>query len=153
MALEYKSLLVAIDGSHEAEWAFKKSVEIALRNRAALHIVHVVDARPFTGVEVYDTSLEEQAYKEGKELLAKYQQEAERADVAEVKSILSVGSPKYKISGEIANDVKADLIVCGASGLNAVQRFFLGSVAEHLVRQSTCDVLVVRTKEQAAVNE
>ena len=37
--------------------------------------------------------------------------------------------------------------MCGASGLNAVERFMIGSVSEAIVRHAPCDVLVVRTEE------
>ena len=33
------------------------------------------------------------------------------------------------------------------SGLNAVERFIVGSVSEAIVRHAPCDVLVVRTEE------
>ena len=33
----------------------------------------------------------------------------------------------------------------GATGLNAVERLFIGSVSEYVIRNATCDVLVVRT--------
>ncbi|RKJ47427.1 universal stress protein, partial [Butyricicoccus sp. 1XD8-22] len=48
---------------------------------------------------------------------------------------------------ELSNVVEADLIVCGATGLNAVERFLIGSVSEAIVRSAKCDVLVVRTPE------
>ena len=35
----------------------------------------------------------------------------------------------------------------GTSGLNAVERFIVGSVSEAIVRHAPCDVLVVRTEE------
>ena len=37
--------------------------------------------------------------------------------------------------------------MCGTSGLNAVERFIVGSVSEAIVRHAPCDVLVVRTEE------
>jgi nucleotide-binding universal stress UspA family protein len=43
-----------------------------------------------------------------------------------------------------AEEQKADLIVVGASGANAVQRFLLGSVAEKVLRYAPCSVLVVK---------
>jgi len=49
-----------------------------------------------------------------------------------------------KIAKDVANKFEADLIICGATGLNAVERFLIGSVSENIVRQSSCDVLVVR---------
>ena len=45
------------------------------------------------------------------------------------------------IPKKLAADVDADLIMCGTSGLNAVERFIVGSVSEAIVRHSPCDVL------------
>ena len=36
--------------------------------------------------------------------------------------------------------------MCGSTGLNAVERFIIGSVSEAIVRHAECDVLVVRTE-------
>ena len=38
-----------------------------------------------------------------------------------------------------------DLIMLGATGLNAVERLFIGSVSEYVIRNANCDVLIVRT--------
>ncbi|MFL6558690.1 MAG: universal stress protein, partial [Bacillus sp. (in: firmicutes)] len=42
-----------------------------------------------------------------------------------------------------------DLILCGATGLNVVERFFIGSVSEHITRYASCDVLIVRTEKDS----
>jgi len=39
--------------------------------------------------------------------------------------------------------VEADLIICGGTGHNAVERFLIVSVSEAIVRSAKCDVLVV----------
>ena len=57
------------------------------------------------------------------------------------------GSPKAIIPKKLANELGVDLIMCGTSGLNAVERFIVGSVSEAIVRHAPCDVLVVRTEE------
>ena len=36
--LTYKNILIAVDGSHEAEWAFNKALDVAKRNDAQLTI-------------------------------------------------------------------------------------------------------------------
>ena len=59
---------------------------------------------------------------------------------------LEFGSPKAIIPKKLAHDVGADLIMSGTSGLNAVERFIVGSVSEAIVRHAP-DVLVVRTEE------
>lgn len=48
MANHYKSILVAVDGSKEAEYAFRKSIDVAKRNNdSILNIVNVIDTRSF----------------------------------------------------------------------------------------------------------
>ncbi len=45
--ITYKNILIAVDGSHEAEWAFNRAVGVAKRNDAKLTIVNVIDSRRF----------------------------------------------------------------------------------------------------------
>ena len=44
----------------------------------------------------------------------------------------------------VAAKHQADLIVMGAKGLGAIDRFLLGSVSTRVVEQANCSVLVVR---------
>jgi nucleotide-binding universal stress UspA family protein len=148
MDTKYKHILVAVDGSQEAEWAFKKSIEIVKRNNASLNLVHVVDSRSFATAEAYDRSITERAEKYGRELLEDYKKKAEKAGVKDVVTILEYGSPKITISRDVAKKIKADLIICGATGMNAVERFLIGSVSENIARSAHCDVLIVRTNKE-----
>lgn len=147
MGLKYENILVAIDGSTEAEWAFKKSIEIAKRNHSKLLLVHVIDTRTFATVEAYDRTIAERADQFATELLENYQKIAKDAGISEVQYVIEFGSPKVKIPKDIAKKNNVDLIICGATGLNAVERFFIGSVSEHITRYAPCDVLVVRTEK------
>lgn len=147
MSITYKHILVAVDGSKEAEWAFKNSVAIAKRNDATLNLANVIDTRSFAAVEAYDRSIADKAQAFAEELLAGYKKEAEAAGVSKVNVIVDYGSPKSVIAKDLANKVEADLIICGATGLSTVERFLIGSVSEYIVRAAKCDVLVVRTDE------
>ncbi len=147
MSITYKHILVAVDGSKEAEWAFKNSVAIAKRNDATLNLANVIDTRSFAAVEAYDRSIADKAQAFAEELLAGYKKEAEAAGVSKVNVIVDYGSPKSVIAKDLAKKVEADLIICGATGLSTVERFLIGSVSEYIVRAAKCDVLVVRTDE------
>ncbi|MGZ4160015.1 MAG: universal stress protein [Neobacillus sp.] len=147
MGLKYQNILVAIDGSKEAEWAFKKSIEIAKRNNAKLLLVHVIDTRTFSMVEAYDRTIAEKADVFATELLENYQDLALDAGVSDVQYEIEFGSPKVRIPKDIAKKHNVDLIICGATGMNAVERFFIGSVSEHITRSAHCDVLIVRTEK------
>ncbi|MGK7377351.1 universal stress protein [Planococcus sp. 1R117A] len=147
MTLAYKRILVAVDGSDVAEGAFRKSVGIAQRNNAILNLIFVIDTRSFTAVKFNELDIEEQAYEFARELLDKYKKEAEAAGIEQVNAIVTPGSPKKVISRNLAKQVEADLIICGATGMNAFERYLMGSVSQHIVRNSSCDVLVVRMDE------
>ncbi|WP_342510659.1 universal stress protein [Sporosarcina sp. FSL K6-1522] len=148
MTLVYKQILVAVDGSKESEWAFKKAVAIAGRNDATLNLINIIDTRSYAAVEAYDRSIAERAQKFAEELLNDYKTEAEKAGLHHVNVIVEYGSPKTMISRDLSKKLNADLIICGATGLNTVERFLIGSVSENIVRSAKCDVLVVRTPEE-----
>ncbi|MFZ3578218.1 universal stress protein [Virgibacillus sp. DJP39] len=144
MNFEYKDIVVAVDGSDASEVAFKKSLEIARRNSARLILAHVVDSRTFATAEAYDRTLAERAEDYAKVLVDKYMEKAKAAGLSNIVRCIEYGSPKVKIAKEIAPTFNADLIICGATGMNSVERFFIGSVSENITRYAQCDVLVVR---------
>lgn len=150
MTLKYANILVAVDGSKEAELAFKKGAAAAKRNNATLHLAHIIDNRSFGSIEAYDRTIADRTKKTSEELLAKYKEEALAAGVEKVNVIIEYGVPKIAIPKELAPKLNIDVIVCGATGLNAAERFIMGSVSERIVRTAKCDVLVVR-REQADV--
>ncbi|MCP8967448.1 universal stress protein [Ectobacillus ponti] len=143
----YQNVLVAVDGSKEAELAFRKAIHAAKRNNAKLVITHVVDVKAYSAVEAYSRAIAERANVFAEDLLEDYKKAALEAGVPAVETALEFGNPKSVISKEIAPKYNVDLIVCGATGLNAVERFLIGSVSEHIIRYAKCDVLVVRREE------
>ncbi len=145
MLQQYKKIMVAVDGSDEAELAFKKAVNVAIRNNGELLLAHVIDTRSFQTVSSFDGMLAEQATEMAKQTLADYESNAKKAGLNNVTSVVEYGSPKQMIAREIPEDNQVDLIMLGATGLNAVERLFIGSVSEYVIRNAACDVLVVRT--------
>ncbi|KAA1039890.1 universal stress protein [Macrococcus equipercicus] len=144
--LQYKNILIAVDGSSEAEWAFNKAVEVAKRNDAKLSIINVIDTRSYASVEAYDRSISERAASFSSSLLDGYKNAAMERGVTKIETYTEYGSPKTIIPKKIAKKLGVDLIMCGSTGLNAVERFIIGSVSEAIVRHAECDVLVIRTE-------
>ena len=145
MPQEYTRVLVGIDGSEEAKIAMQKAVEIAKRNHATLVIAHVVDTRTYQGFSTFDGTLPERIRKEIKATLEEYRLLAEKAGLEKVKALLKYGPPKKMLAQDIPMDENIDLIVMGATGLNAIERAFLGSISGFVMRHALCDVLIVRT--------
>lgn len=144
MELEYNNIVVAVDGSEASDQAFNKALNIVKNNGARLIIAHVEDSRTFATAEAYDRTLAERADEYAIELLDGYVEKARKAGLDDIIKCVEYGSPKVKIAKDITQNFDADLIICGATGLNAVERFLIGSVSENIVKNATCDVLVVR---------
>lgn len=147
MLQQYKHILVAIDGSYEAELAFRKAVEVALRNNGQLHLIHVIDTRAFQNISSFDSAMVEQVSNDAKKRMEEYYQRAQKAGIKNVHYSIEFGSPKTIIAHDFPKKHHVDLIVVGATGLNAVERLLIGSVTEYVTRTANCDILVCRTEE------
>ena len=145
MLQEYQRILVAVDGSESANRALRKAVAVAKRNDATLFITHVIDTRAFQPYEAFDASVSKSAKSEANATLNACKLYAANHGLSDVHLLLEHGSPKKLIARDLPNDYDIDLIMLGATGLNTVERFFIGSVSENVVRSALCDVLVVRT--------
>ncbi|PIO83203.1 hypothetical protein BSQ39_06355 [Loigolactobacillus backii] len=143
---EYQTILVGIDGSEQAKKAFEKAVETAERNKAKLIIAYVVENQAYTtadfastGVEIAVTDVADQ-----KRMLQGYLEKAKKVGIKEVQTVLAFGSPRQLMSQQLPKQYHIDLIIVGQSGLNAVERFMMGSVSAAITRDAPCDVLIVR---------
>lgn len=144
METEYSKIVVAVDGSDDSDKAFHKAVAMANRHDATLVLTHVVDTRTYATIAEYDKVIVNRAKEFGQEILDKYEQIAKDANIEDLKILMKEGRPKTVITKEVAPEEDADLIIVGATGLNAVERFLIGSVSESIIRNAKCDVLVVK---------
>lgn len=142
---EYSKILVPVDGSNEARLAFEKAIEVAKRNRAQVLIAHIIDTRVLQTPTGFEGNFNEEIQRQTENLFQEYRQYSQEHDFNDIDFVLEYGSPKVYISKNIPKDYQIDLIMMGATGLNAVERLFIGSVSEYVIRNASCDVLVVRT--------
>ncbi len=145
MLQQYHKILVAVDGSDEAELAFQKAVNVTRRNQAELLLCHVIDTRAFQSVSSFDGALVDQTTEIAKQTLDEYIKYAKDNGVKNISYTVEYGVPKPIIAKQIPEEHKIDLIMIGATGLNAVERLLIGSVSEYVIRHALCDVMVVRT--------
>ena len=142
---EYSKILVPVDGSNEARLAFEKAIEVAKRNRAQVLIAHIIDTRVLQTPTGFEGNFNEEIQRQTENLFQEYRQYAQEHDFNDIDFVLEYGSPKVYISKNIPKDYQIDLIMMGATGLTTVARLFIGSVSEYVIRNASCDVLVVRT--------
>ena len=130
---EIRNLLVAIDGSEQANKALDHAVAIAKKFEARIHLLHVEEAKLF-GLKP------EFVKKLGEEILleAESRMEGVRFDKS-----LKPGSP-VEIILKMAWLGDFDLIVMGSRGLSSVKRFLLGSISADVSMHSRRSVMLVR---------
>ena len=145
---KYENIMVAVDGSREAELAFEKGVNVALRNASRLTIAHVIDTRALQSVSTFDAEVYEDLQEEAQKLMTEYKEKAQKAGVKYVDIVIELGNPKTLLSTDIPDEHKVDLIMVGATGLNAFERLLVGSSSEYILRHAKVDLLVVRDKEK-----
>jgi nucleotide-binding universal stress UspA family protein len=140
-----RSIMVPLDGSGLAEQALPMACAIADWTRARLHLVLVhqplsippdpASATLYSSTELTVRTAERSYLEKARERL----QESGRTV-----SIATVSGPVTPALSKHGHEVAADLIVMATHGRGPVQRMWLGSVADGLVRGSEIPVLLVR---------
>lgn len=140
----YKNILFATDLTDDTEHLLGKVRGMREFTGAKLGLIHVVEPLPgysyaYLGIE----DIEGQLIAEAKQALGKLGAEL---NVPEGEQHVEVGPTKTKIL-KIAEDVGADLIICGSHGRHGLS-LLLGSTANAILHGAKCDVLVVRLPEE-----
>jgi len=130
-----------------------EAIELARHLQARIRLVHVVEpivmmpAEAMAGAVV---DLAEGIRKAGAELLKECEQEVAKAGVEVDQALIeAIGRSAGECVVKEAEEVKADLIVCGTHGRRGVRRLLMGSDAEYIVRRAPVPVLLVRHQESA----
>ncbi len=137
-----RKVLLAYDGTLEAEAALVTAAELANGLHAVIGVVSVVPVRPGRiGLDPWDDS--EVHTKE-------FQQARERLSALDVESELhrAAGDPATEVERS-AMDHGYDTIVVGSRGLGTIGRLLQGSVSEHIATHALAAVLVVRPGRSA----
>lgn len=140
-------ILVAIDFSAQSEAALEQAIVLAEHTGAALELLWVEDRIPASAVTLGH------AFEELDRVLAATHDESatQLADLARQARERNLVVSHHVARGhadeaivERAEQEAVDLVVVGTKGLTGLKRFFLGSVAEKVVRMSHTSVLVAR---------
>lgn len=145
----YEKILVAFDGSETSKHALGEALRVARLTGAQLYVAHVIDIlAPFGMGLTYVPAELIAAYREGaKRVLELARSEAKAAGMdceTELLQLQGVTDSVADCVHRCATRVGAQLVVLGTHGRRGVRRALLGSVAEELVRETDCPVLLVR---------
>jgi nucleotide-binding universal stress UspA family protein len=147
----FKKILVPIDGSTCASRALDTATALAGEQQAKVVLCSVMEPQNAEYALAYATpeitgglfeALREEAEADLKEGCA-------RVAPVQCETMLRQGAAAEEIV-KAADACGADLIVMGSHGRRGLSRFFLGSVAEGVLRQAKVPVMIIRLAPVAA---
>ncbi|QQK80580.1 universal stress protein [Salicibibacter cibi] len=141
----YQNILLAVDGSAQAEHALTKAIQFANSNASTLTNAHVIEeGNLMTDMAFHPQNYETEAQKNAEQMLQNYKQQAEEKGIKNVQNVTRIGNPRVDVPQALTVKHEIDLLITAATGRNAVEKIFTGSVAEASVHRAPCDVLTVK---------
>lgn len=144
-------VLVATDGSKFGKWALEWVARLPLAEPPSVKVIHILDLgalrAPFM-VQPVVAGTERYLKAEVAKFLKQAKRTKEEA-AALLKSFRLKGrvvTERGPIAATIVESAKrgVQLVAIGSRGLDAIDRFMLGSVSTHVIHHVSCSVLVVR---------
>jgi nucleotide-binding universal stress UspA family protein len=147
-------ILLASDGSEEAELALKTAVDLTNNTNSGLHVVTVGGAEYRYSYDILESGdLLQETYKtierDAQETLDEQVKKIEDAGGTVTEAHLRMGRAAEVIVN-LGEEIGAGLIIIGSRGRGGISRALMGSVSDSVIRHAHCPVLVVRSEERWA---
>ena len=145
----FGKIVVAFDGSQDAEKAVRLAGSIASKYGSSVILVHVYPSPAMgfsaaSGMPIPDYGkLEGAAKAAGQAVLSKGLQAAAQQGLKAKGELIEASSVVEAIVNFAANET-ADLIVVGTRGMTGFKQLIVGSVSSGLVSHAKCPVMVAR---------
>jgi nucleotide-binding universal stress UspA family protein len=148
--LTIRKILVSTDFSALSKGAFSYACELARTYHAQLTLLYVFQPSEKFFPEGYMSSTsDEELYHRDEQRLAEARKEIAGQTQAPLDAQIVSGSPHAEILKQ-ARQGGYDLIVLASHGRSGLGHAILGSVAEKVLRQAPCPVLIVKPSEAKA---
>lgn len=144
----WKKIACAVDFSNPSRDAMEQAAALAKEHGASLVLVNVFQPPPVVTTDMLvdpSSGVFEASAREVEGLLAAWKADAERLSGGQVFVRRLSGDPAGEIV-KLAGEQRLDLVVVGTHGRRGLAHLLLGSVAERVVREAPCAVLVVRRR-------
>jgi nucleotide-binding universal stress UspA family protein len=146
MSIFPTTILLATDGSEEAQLASTTAADLAEKTDSELHVLTVGPDYPLYELPEHPAEFEDvlqENRRRAKEVLEQQAKRIEESGVTVTKTHLREGRAAEEIV-ELAEGIGAGLIVMGSRGQGRLRRTLLGSVSDAVVRHAHCPVTIVR---------
>jgi nucleotide-binding universal stress UspA family protein len=146
----FHNILVAVDGSPDAELALTEAIDLAESERTRLTLFTAVSQLPATaylaaGEEL--GKLVEDAHADAETILRRARERV--PDDLSATAVLSEQPIRAALIGEITDGVY-DLVVMGSRGRGAIRAALLGSTSHYVLHHSPVPVLIVHADRSKA---
>ena len=143
--MDYDRVFVSLDGTDRQDKVLERAILVAANNNADLYIGHVIDSTALETAGTYPVDLIPELERGFRASIADGVARAEaEPGVGSVKVLVRCGRIRETLKEEMIDQVKPDVIVCGARGLSPLKYALLGSISTFLLRSAPCDILVVK---------
>jgi nucleotide-binding universal stress UspA family protein len=132
-------ILVAVDGSKNADKGFEYACDLAKKAGANLLILHVSEILPTVGY-----SINKEIERDNREMLEKYKSRAKKAVNTHVDVMEAKANDVAEEVLRAADKENIDTIVVGSRGISEAKIFLLGSVSYKVSHYATRPVVIVR---------
>ena len=146
MSIFPTTILLASDGSEEAQLAAATAADLAEKTNSELHVLTVAPDYPLYELPEHPAEFEDvlsENRREAKEMLEQQAKRIEESGGTVKETYLREGRAAEEIV-EVAEEIGAGLIVMGSRGHGRLRRALLGSVSDAVVRHAHCPVTIVR---------
>ena len=141
--LMISKILVPIDGSSHAKKAVEYAIDLALKYKATVYLVHVVSPLPSVPDEEVLQTIEANQELFAKEILEAAAREVKKKGVGNFQSTVLYGDPAHGIL-EFARKNGVDMILMGSRGAGKVETLLLGSVSHRVCHLAECTCMTVK---------
>jgi len=146
MSIFPTKILLATDGSEEAQLAATTAADLAEKTNSELHLITVGPDLPLYELPEHPAEFEDvlrENRREAKEMLEQQTKRIEESGGTVKETHLREGRVEEEIV-EVAEELGAGLIVMGSRGHGRLSRALMGSVSDAVVRHAHCPVTIVR---------
>ncbi|QWT17405.1 universal stress protein [Collinsella sp. zg1085] len=145
MTKGYSKIFVSLDGTEQQDYVLKRAISIAKGNGAAIIIGHVIDATALETAGSYPADLIKGLEEAFRASVAGLVTEAQQAsEIPSIEVLVKSGRIRETLKDEMLDVYEPDLVICGARGLSSIKYALLGSISTFLLRNTDCDILVVK---------
>ncbi len=141
----YSKIFVSLDGTEQQDFVLARAIKVAANNNSQIDYrsrYRLHRARERRRIPRRPGQRLETAFRNS--IAAQVEEAKANPDIPEVEVVIRAGRIRETLKDEMLDVIQPDLVLCGARGLSSIKYALLGSISTFLLRNTDCDILVVK---------